>query len=190
MAGGYGSVGGGGDIRGLSDGALAWVLQGAKRTGLELDTASGTRIQSIAPNPLAPLNNIRNAKPDFLSMTLYNLKRDRVGPDKLWQLSSSVLRRWKADASLLEEKALYRPATLQKLQKELDNYVAPEVSETTEILVHHKVVAGDTLYELAGKYYNDKTKFNRIFEANRDTIDDPRELFTGIELRIPKLPQV
>lgn len=186
----HGSVGGGGDIRGLSDGALAWVLQGAKRAGLELDTASGTRIQSIAPDPLAPLNNIRNAKPDFLSMTLYKMKRDRVGPDKLWQVSSSALRRWKAEASLLEEKALYRPATLQKLHREIDNYVAPEVSETTEVLARHKVVPGDTLYNLAGKYYNDKTKFNKIFEANRDTIDDPRELFTGVELRIPKLPEV
>lgn len=186
----HGSVGGGGDIRGLSDGALAWVLQGAKLAGLELDTASGTRIQSIAPDPLAPLNNIRNAKPDFLSMTLYKLKRNRLGPDKLWQLSSSALRRWKAEASLLEEKVLYRPATLQKLQCELDDYVAPEVSETTEVIARHKVVPGDTLYSLAGKYYDDKTKFNRIFEANRDTIDDPRELFTGIELRIPKLPEV
>ncbi|MGD9679898.1 MAG: DUF2235 domain-containing protein [Candidatus Obscuribacterales bacterium] len=185
----HGSVGGGGDIRGLSDAALAWVLQGAKRAGLELDTASGTRIQSIAPNPLAPLNNIRNAKPDLLSITLYQLKRDRVGPDKLWQLSSSVLRRWKADASQLEEKILYRPTTLQKLKKELDEYVAPEVCETTEVLASHKVVPGDTLYSLAGRYYGDKTKFNRIFEANRDTMDDARELFNGTELRIPKLPE-
>jgi uncharacterized protein (DUF2235 family) len=185
----HGAVGGGGDIRGLSDGALAWVLQGAKRAGLELDTVSGTRIQSIAPNPLAPLNNIRNPRPDLLSVTLYQLKRDRVGPDQLWQVSSSVLRRWKADASQLEEKVLYRPATLQKLKRELDASVAPAVSETTELLARHLVVPGDTLYKLAGKYYGDKTKFNRIFEANRDTIDDARELFNGTELRIPKLPE-
>lgn len=185
----HGSIGGGGDIRGLSDGALAWVLQGAKRAGLELDSAEGTRIKSIAPNPLAPLNNIQNAKPDLLSMTLYQLKRDRIGPEKLWQLSNSVLRRWKADAALLAENVLYRPATLQKLKTELDQYVAPEVSETTEVIAHHKVVQGDTLYSLAGQYYGDKTKFNRIFEANRDTMDDPRELFIGWELRIPKLPE-
>jgi len=154
-----------------------------------LDSASGTRIQSIAPNPLAPLNNIQNAKPDLLSMTLYQLKRDRIGPDKLWQLSSSVLRRWKADAALLTEKVQYRPTTLQKVKTELDQYVAPEVSETTEVLAHHKVVQGDTLYSLAGHYYGDKTKFNRIFEANRDTMDDSRELFIGWELRIPKLPE-
>lgn len=178
----HGSIGGGGDIRGLSDGALAWVLHGAKRAGLDLDTASGTRIQNIAPDPLAPLDNIRNAKPDFLSMTLYRIKSDRVGPDKFWQLSSSVLRRWKADAS-------YRPVPLQKLQKELDQYVAPEVSETTEVIARHKVVPGDTLIGLARKYYGDQSKFKRIFEANIDTIDDPDELFNGTLLRIPKLPE-
>lgn len=185
----HGSVGGGGDIRGLSDAALAWILQGAKRVGLELDTASGTRIQSIAPDPLAPLNNIRNAKPDLLSMTLYQIKSDRVGPDKFWQLSSSVLRRWKADASLLEEKVSYRPATLRKLQEELDQYVAPEVSETTEVIARHKVVPGDTLIKLARQYYDDQSKFKRIHEANIDTIDDPDELFNGTILRIPKLPE-
>lgn len=185
----HGSIGGGGDIRGLSDAALAWVLQGAKRARLELDTASGTRIHSIAPNPLAPLNNIERAKPDFLSLTLYRLKRDRVGPDKFWQLSSSVLRRWKADATRLPDKALYRPATLQKLKTELDQYKFPEVSENTEVLAHHKVEKGDTLYSLAGHYYGDRTKFGKIFEANPDTMDDPRELSVGWELRIPKLPE-
>lgn len=184
----HGSIGGGGDIRGLSDGALAWVLSGAKRAGLDLDTdIEETRIQNIAPNPLAPLNNIRNAKPDLLSMTFYQIKSDRVGPDNLWQLSSSVLRRWKAAASLLEEKVPYRPVSLKKLQEKLDQYVAPEVSETTEVLARHKVVPGDTLYGLARQYYDDQSKFKRILEANVDTIDDPDELFNGTELLIPKL---
>lgn len=184
----HGSVGGGGDIRGLSDGALAWVLQGAKHAGLELDTASGTRIQSIAPNPLAPLTNIQNAKPDFLSMTLYRLTRDRLGPDNEWQLSSSVFRRWKTDSALLPEKVPYRPATLRKVTTALDECETPVVSETTDVIAYHKIVEGDTLYSLAGKYFGDKTKFNKIFEANRDTIDDSRELFVGWVLRIPKLP--
>ena len=39
----HGSIGGGGDIRGLSDDALMWVLTGAKRAGLRLDTARGSQ---------------------------------------------------------------------------------------------------------------------------------------------------
>lgn len=186
----HGSIGGGGDIRGLSDGALAWILQGAKRAGLELDTESGTRIQSIAPSPLAPLCNLQNEKPSVLNMTLYQLKRDRVGPAKIFQLASSVLRRWKAEPASLPEKTLYRPATLKRLKTELDQFEPPAISETTEILAHHKVAQGDTLYSLANHYYGDKTKFGRIFDANRDTMDDPRELYVGWELRIPKLPEI
>jgi len=183
----HGSIGGGGDIRGLSDGALAWVLKGAKAAGLELDSNEGTRIQGIVPDPLAPLCNIKTSKPDLLSLTLYQLKNERVGPDNFSQLSTSVLRRWKAEKSLLPEKTPYRPASLHKLAAELDLYEAPVVSAAMEIIASHKVVQGDTLYGLAGKYYGDKTEFGKIFDANRDRLDDPRDLFLGIELRIPKV---
>lgn len=183
----HGSVGGGGDIRGLSDGALAWILQGAKRAGLELDRAAGTRIQSIAPDPMAELTNIRNAKPDILTLTLYQLKRDRVGPESLWQLSSSVLRRWKAAAASLPEKTLYRPKTLRKASDSLDAYVPPGIAETAEVLARHTVVPGDTLYALAQHYYGDPSRHPVIFEHNRDSLDSPDELYVGWVLRIPKI---
>ena len=48
--GNHGSVGGGGDIRGLSDGAFDWVLDGAKDAGLELDTSSTSSIYQIFPD--------------------------------------------------------------------------------------------------------------------------------------------
>ena len=56
----HGSVGGGGDIRGLSDDALAWVLKGAKVAGLHLDTAHGTRIDGFHPDWLAPIVNVKH----------------------------------------------------------------------------------------------------------------------------------
>lgn len=49
----------------------------------------------------------------------------------------------------------------------------------------HDVVAGDTLSALAKKYYGDASKYNRIFEANRDQLDDPDKIKVGQRLRIP-----
>jgi nucleoid-associated protein YgaU len=49
----------------------------------------------------------------------------------------------------------------------------------------HKVVKGDTLWDIATKNYGDGAKFPIIAVANRDVIDDPNLIFPGQELRIP-----
>ena len=43
----------------------------------------------------------------------------------------------------------------------------------------HTVVAGDTLYRLAEKYYDDPTVWIKIYEANEDTIEDKGLLKKG-----------
>jgi len=49
----------------------------------------------------------------------------------------------------------------------------------------HDVVAGDTLSALAKRYYGDASKYNRIFEANRDQLNDPDKIRVGQKLKIP-----
>lgn len=51
----------------------------------------------------------------------------------------------------------------------------------------HIVVSGDTLYNLARKYYNDSAMWDIIYNANEETIDDKRLLNTGQILIIPEL---
>jgi nucleoid-associated protein YgaU len=49
----------------------------------------------------------------------------------------------------------------------------------------HTVVEGDTLFSLATRYYNDPTKFVRIYDANRDSLTTPDRLPPGTVLVIP-----
>jgi nucleoid-associated protein YgaU len=49
----------------------------------------------------------------------------------------------------------------------------------------HDVVSGDTLSALAKKYYGDAAKYDRIFEANRDQLNDPDKIRVGQKLKIP-----
>lgn len=49
----------------------------------------------------------------------------------------------------------------------------------------HDVVSGDTLSGLAKKYYGDASKYHRIFEANRDQLNDPDKIKVGQKLKIP-----
>jgi nucleoid-associated protein YgaU len=51
----------------------------------------------------------------------------------------------------------------------------------------HTVKAGDTLYRIAEKYYDDPSVWIKILEANEDTIEDEGSLRKGQIIIIPKL---
>lgn len=178
----HGSVGGGGDIRGLSDEALAWVLAGAKRAGLKLDTAVGTRIHSFRPDPLAPLVNVTD--PESSATQIF--KDDREGPRHLWQLSQSAVRRWRTPADRLGGKA-YRPGSLAHVADELNALGPWDFVPPTDLVATEIVKVGDSLGRYARDHYGDAKLWPDIYAANRDTLDDPDEIFPGQEIRIPRL---
>ena len=49
----------------------------------------------------------------------------------------------------------------------------------------YEIQSGDTLSKLAKKYYGDAMQYPKIFEANRDTIEDPNKIYVGQKIRIP-----
>lgn len=49
----------------------------------------------------------------------------------------------------------------------------------------HVVEKGDTLGAIAKKYYGKASAYPKIFEANRDVLDDPDKIRPGQRLRIP-----
>ena len=50
----------------------------------------------------------------------------------------------------------------------------------------YEVVAGDTLGKIAQKYYGKASAYPKIFEANRDILDNPDLIKPGQKLRIPE----
>lgn len=49
----------------------------------------------------------------------------------------------------------------------------------------HKIVDGDTLAALAGRYFGTSQRAGEIYEANRDVLFDPQLLPIDVELKIP-----
>lgn len=180
----HGSVGGGGDIRGLSDEALAWVLKGAKIAGLHLDTERGTRIDGFHPDWKAPLVNVKH--PELSATQL--LHHDRAGPERVWQMSTSAIRRWQAPETELPDRQKYRPKTLARVEEELAALPVWKFVPPTDLIETVTVRRGDTLSALALKFYGNANKYPIIYEANRDVLDDPDDLFDGQLIRIPRLP--
>lgn len=179
--GNHGSVGGGGDIRGLSDDALAWVLAGAKKAGLRLDTAVGTRINGFHPDPFASPVNV--ADPKRSATNIFN--KDRDGPNHLYEVSASAQRRWRATAAQLAGET-YRPKTLAKVAAELNALGPWDFEPPADLLAIEKVKVGDSLSIYAKRHYGDAKQWPKILAANLDVVDDKDEIFPGQEIRIPK----
>jgi nucleoid-associated protein YgaU len=49
----------------------------------------------------------------------------------------------------------------------------------------YTVVSGDSLSKIAKHFYGDGNKYMKIFEANKDQLDDPNTIQIGQELVIP-----
>jgi nucleoid-associated protein YgaU len=49
----------------------------------------------------------------------------------------------------------------------------------------YTVAAGDNLSKIAKRFYGNSNKWKRIFEANRDTIENPDLIYPGQVLKIP-----
>jgi uncharacterized protein (DUF2235 family) len=107
----HGSVGGGGDITGLSDAAAVWIAEGAMAQGLAFDAGSIEAMRARI-DPRAPLRNRREPQGSterLLSVTA----RDRAGPAEPGDVSEVTRSRWRDDPG-------YRPKPLAKLRAMLD----------------------------------------------------------------------
>jgi uncharacterized protein (DUF2235 family) len=185
----HGSVGGGGPERGLSDEALAWVLKGARAAGLELRNHPKSRVFEIAPNHLAALQNDSNLPwhdqgiaGQVKRLLLYS---DRVGPNDIVEISASARRRWNAPADELPENTLYRPKTISALADRLFESLFGDGFDEAESGQYHLVERGETLGTIAKKYLGNGKRYGEIFDENRHQLDDPDDIYVGMQLRIP-----
>lgn len=74
---------------------------------------------------------------------------------------------------------------------ELNKVVVPVVFGRTLLDPYHgfaqyTVAAGDSLSSIAQQFYGDPALYPRLFEANRNQLNDPNLIFPGQVLRIPQ----
>ncbi len=107
----HGSVGGGGDITGLSDNTLVWIAEGAQKIGLKFMPGTLESFEQRVDD-FAPLHNRSDPKKSMFSK-LASLG-DRDGVTAPLDVSSNARRRWK------EGDPAYRPGTLARIKAALD----------------------------------------------------------------------
>lgn len=68
------------------------------------------------------------------------------------------------------------------MAEELDQGKGEKAWDATQ---WHEVKKGETLSKIAEQYYGDPNLYPKIFEANRDVLDNPNLIKIGQKLRIP-----
>lgn len=77
--------------------------------------------------------------------------------------------------------------TEQKVEKADFSGVTARVDSTEELVGEqtYTIAKGDTLSKIAKDHYGSANAWTRIFEANRDVIDDPDKIFPGQVIKLP-----
>ena len=91
------------------------------------------------------------------------------------------------DSQAVRDHAILVAGNVKGVQKVIaDNLMAPEPTpqEVSQDVVY-EIKSGDTLGGIARQFYGNPTQYTRIFEANRDIIDDPNLIYPGQKIRIP-----
>jgi nucleoid-associated protein YgaU len=65
-----------------------------------------------------------------------------------------------------------------------DIYIDSNLPTPSEARTYN-VQKGDSLSKIAKQFYGDANQYMRIFDANRDQLDDPNKVQADMELKIP-----
>ncbi|MCB1019119.1 MAG: LysM peptidoglycan-binding domain-containing protein [Bryobacterales bacterium] len=95
------------------------------------------------------------------------------------------------DSIAAKQKAVLLAGNVKGVEKVNDDGLQvkpkPEAPPEPEF-TFYTIVSGDSLSKIAKKYYGDALKWNTLFEANREVIQNPDLIYPGQVIRVPKDP--
>lgn len=203
----HSAVGGGGPIRGLSDGALDWILDGARRGGLEFDLDPHSPIYQMRPDHRAQLFNQTGKSAwsvtDFLMGVGLSVRKFPRFDRRV--LHDSLIRRVATPGEQLPERQPYKPASLRSLWPAIEEMAANDAGDEDRLRARlsnvgddralrapdsvrrYKVCPGDTLTQIAEREMGGASNWELLSLHNRNVglLFDDNEIYVGSELEIP-----
>ncbi len=176
---------------GLGDVVESWVGTGENKpiSGEQLASVLGRdKVDALARQAGIPVAKGANALAEMFPALVDKLTPDGVLPDKsqLMTIGKVILGGLGVAAAATAAAAVFRKKGEEETAAE---EAVPASSVGTESAGtagrSYTVVSGDTLSKIAKQFYGDANQWNRIFDANRNVLDDPNRIFPGQVLQIP-----
>jgi hypothetical protein len=89
----------------------------------------------------------------------------------------------KAPSTETKTKSAFTEDKIQPVAKQLP---AAEAKAEQVGSQQYVVKPGDTLARIAGQFYNNSLKWDKIYEANKDQVKNPNYIYIGMRLNIPE----
>lgn len=93
------------------------------------------------------------------------------------------------DSEATKQKCVLLAGNLKDVEKVNDDHLTvraqPEAPAEPEFQFY-TIVSGDTLWKIASKYYGNGAKWETLFEANREVIQNPDLIYPGQVIRVPQ----
>ncbi len=137
----------------------------------KVEQATARQAESNGPAPSAPPPPPAASEPSISPMGEATAQVDTVGAEAAGAAETAAAEAAAAEAAAAEAAAAEAAAA--------QTASAPQP-------VTYTVVSGDTLSGIAQRFYGDASAYMRIFEANRDKLNDPNLIHPGQELVIPQ----
>ncbi len=83
------------------------------------------------------------------------------------------------------EKAILMAGNVKGVANVVNEIQVEEAAPAEAKVEYYVIQKGDTLSLIAKRYYGDPMAYTKIFEANREVIQDPDKIFPGQKIRIP-----
>ena len=88
-----------------------------------------------------------------------------------------------ADSAEAVEKAVLLAGNVKGVTEvKIEKLDAPEPAPEVQ---YYTIVSGDTLSGIAKKFYQNAMDYPKLFDANREVIQDPNLIYPGQKIRIP-----
>lgn len=198
----HGGVGGGGPIRGLSDGALEWVFRAAREEGLDFDLDEESPVFTILPDHRAQLfNETGKMAWSFRDRLMGTGLRPRAfGASNMLDLHETTMWRYCTPPATLPERAAYRPASLEHLWTALDAECVrgaepveqkaaadPLAGRPLRGVRSYRIKPRDTLSSIALHELGGAEHAALLFAHNRrlGILFDPDKIYAGSHIEIP-----
>ena len=133
----------------------------------------------LTPKPVAPSGQRYVVKPND---RLWTIAEKHYGSGKHWKLIYAANKDRLPDKDLLPVgTVLILPLVSKSAPLSLPAAKTPAPGKRT-----HRVAKGETLSDIAEKYYGKRSEWQRLREANKETVPDPDNLKIGQVLVIPE----
>lgn len=91
-----------------------------------------------------------------------------------------------ANSFAVKEKAVLMAGNIKSVEK-VNDMMTVKVEEPEPEVKFYTVKKGDSLSKIAKEVYGDFNKWNALFDANKEVIENPDLIYPGQQIRIPEL---